>query len=1127
MTSLNFEFLRENYADLSELGAFAEQYVFSDPVSASIKLRLLIERMVNSIYAKTRFEKLPRATLNDLLIADSFKDVTPSEIENKFHGVKNNGNKAAHGDNISQQTAILNLQEAYDLARWFHLTYNNGRKEDYQSYQTPPSGGLAGASKARLKREKKQALEKISAQEIKLEATLKELEAVKEQASTYKVQLKNQATLLKKAQKSVDVLQFDEATTRKRLIDQQLADLGWKIGANGKNTDEVTQEEKLKYQPTKSGIGYADYVLWDDNGKPLAVIEAKKAAVSAETGKNQAEHYANGLEKEYGQRPVIFYSNGYDIWMWDDYKVNGRSNYPPRKLFGFYSKDSLQHLIYQRSAKKDLDTLSPRADIAGRLYQIESIKGVTEQFTKKRRKALIVQATGTGKTRVAIALTDLLIRASWVKRVLFLCDRRELRKQAKNAYNDFLNEPLVIVSKQTAKDRNKRIYLATYPAMSKIFQSFDVGFFDLIIADESHRSIYNVYGDIFKYFDCFQIGLTATPVEFVTRNTYELFECENQRPTSYYSFEQGVSQEYLTPYEVSTYTTDFLRKGIKYNQLSEEQRQEIEEKGEELDYLDFNAKDVDKNIYNKDTARHVIRNLMENGIKSACGQEVGKTIVFARNHNHAVLLQQIFDELYPQYGGKFCQVIDNYNPRAEQLIDDFKEANNELTIAVSVDMMDTGIDVPEVVNLVFAKPIHSKVKFWQMIGRGTRLCENLFGKDKHKMIFHIFDHWGNFDFFEFDYQEKQPGVSKSLTQILFENRIKLTKTCLHVADPDAFKLIAELIEKDVNRLPDESIAIRENWKTVKSIQQEGIIQQWTPVTVATLTQDIAPLMGWINIRGFSEAHRFDLLITQMQCALLEKSASFDDYKIILLEQVNNLQMNLNVVREKAAIIRDVRDNNYWQNTSVIKLEDLRLDIREIIHLQQKTITEKPEIDTIDITENQDGVEIDKRSSMLKSVDMKVYEQEVTETLITLFNKNITLQKIRKGEPVKPTELSTLTSLVLTQNANVDLSILQSFYDEATPLEHIIRTLVGMESEAVKTRFDEFAQKHPKLNTKQLKFLGLLQSHIAKYGLIEVDRLYEAPFTNIDADSIDGVFDDKSADELIDIIFSFSPSEAPL
>ncbi|MEK7528320.1 MAG: DEAD/DEAH box helicase family protein, partial [Patescibacteria group bacterium] len=359
--------------------------------------------------------------------------------------------------------------------------------------------------------------------------------------------------------------------------------------------------------------------------------------------------------------------------IWDD-----SQNYPPRQIQGFYSKDSLQYLVHQRNAKVPLDTLSPRSEIVDRLYQLEAIKRVCERFGNGYRKALLVQATGTGKTRVAIALVDLLIRAGWVKRVLFLCDRKELRKQAKNVFNDFINEPLTIVRAGTAKDRTKRIYLSTYPAMMRIFETFDVGFFDLIIADESHRSIYNRYRDLFVYFDCLQLGLTATPVDFIARNTYRLFDCEDKHPSAYYPLERAVEEEYLVPYEVYTHTTNFLRSGIKYLQLTDEQRQQLEEDGEDPEAFDYEATDVDRQIFNRDTNRAILRNLMENGLREATGQHPGKTIIFARNHKHAILISELFDEMYPQYGGSFCQVIDNYDPRAEQLIDDFKgEGSNK------------------------------------------------------------------------------------------------------------------------------------------------------------------------------------------------------------------------------------------------------------------------------------------------------------------------------------------------------------------------------------------------------------------------------------------------------------------
>jgi len=1119
--SRNFEFLRPNWQELAALGGFAEAYAHADPASALVKLRLFAENLTKDIYRDLSLPKPAQTAFVDLLTNDSFQAITPKVVLDKLHALRIHGNKAAHGEPATTRNALWLLQEAFDLARWMFVRFGKGDAKAIPAFEQTSTDG-DDDTKGQLKREKRQVLEKLAAQEAQMDALLRDLEEARRVAATAEKRIEEIQALAISGAATANLLAFDEATTRARIIDSLLATAGWNVAQGLASTEEVGKEVEVKHQPTTSGLGYADYVLWDDNRNPLAVIEAKKTSVDPERGRQQAKLYADGLEKEHGHRPVIFYTNGYDIWMWDD-----ALGYPPRKLFGYYSKDSLQYLVnFQRAARKPLNSLEVNEAIVNRLYQIEAIKRVAERFSNGHRKALVVQATGTGKTRVAIALADLLIRAGWVKRVLFLCDRRELRKQAKNAFGDFSSEPIRIVSSRVNSSATERVFLATYPAMQKVYQSFDVGFFDLIIADESHRSIYNVYGDMFHYFDCLQVGLTATPVDYVAHNTFDLFGCEGQTPTANYDLEQAIEQRWLVPFEVFEHTTQFLREGIRLDILTKEQIQQLEDQGEDPSQYDFSSEQIDKIIYNKDTNRAILRNLMENGLREATGQLPGKSIIFARNHQHAVLMRQMFDEMYPQYGGRFCQVIDNYDPRAEQLIDDFKGdgTNDELTIAISVDMLDTGIDIPEILNLVFAKPVKSPVKFWQMIGRGTRLRENLFGPGANKAIFRIFDHWGNFERFETGYRPAEPTQAKSLLQLVFEERLTLAQLALQQSEPAVFDTVIDLIAKDLEALPEESVAVREKWREKRSVSAPATLTAFAPATVAMLRQTIAPLMQWRNIRGHGDAYALDLLMVRMQIAVLRRSGAVDDLKIDLLDRLSALQMHLNPVREKAEVIKQVRSDQFWQAVTVEGLEAVRRPLREIMHHRDKKGAQPLPAKVIDVTEDMAGVQTSRRLTTIQTIDMKAYQQVVEAELKRHFETNPTLQKIRAVEPVSDDDIRALVSLVLVQSPDTSRGVLEEFFAEtAVPLDFAIRSIVGLAPDAVAARFSEFALKHTTLTAKQTRFLGLLQNHIARFGSITLDRLYEQPFTVVDADGLDGVFEKPDEiDDLLDILGVFAP-----
>lgn len=1124
MKSQNFEILRASQPVLADIGGFAETYVHADPASALVKLRLFGENLTKDIYRDQSLPRTEQATFLDLLENGAFSSITPKVVLNKLHALRMHGNKAAHGEVVTKEQALWLLREAFDLACWFFVQHENGEIKALPSFKQPLPK-VQRDETAGSKHEKRHLMEKLAAQEAQLESLLQELETAGKKASVADKKPGTTTAVTAPVVDAAEVLEFDEATTRTRIIDSLLATAGWTIETSvGKKTD-VGTEVEVHHQPTQSGVGYADYVLWGDDGSPLAVIEAKKTSVDPERGRKQAELYADGIEKMHRKRPVIFYTNGYDIWIWDD-----AAGYPPRKIYGYYSKDSLQYLVdFQRKSRKPLNSLQPNAEIIDRLYQIEAVKRVSERFSDMHRKALIVQATGTGKTRVAIALADLLARAGWVKRILFLCDRRELRKQAKNAFSDyFSSEPIRIINSRVDRQAPERIFLATYPAMQNVYQSFDVGFFDLIIADESHRSIYNVYREMFQYFDCLQLGLTATPVDYVTRSTFKLFGCEGLLPTANYDLETAVEEMWLVPFEVFEHTTQFLREGIKLDVLTKEQIEELEEQGENPSLYDFKSEQIDKIIHNKDTNRAILRNLMERGLRDETGHTPGKSIIFARNHQHAVLLRRLFDEMYPQYGGRFCQVIDNYDPRAEQLIDDFKGegTNHDLTIAISVDMLDTGIDIPEILNLVFAKPVRSPVKFWQMIGRGTRLCEDLFGAGQHKTVFRIFDHWGNFERFETSYRPANPKSSKSLMQNVFEERLLLADIALQKGDTVIFDTVIELIKQDIHTLPEESISVRDKWREKRALSTNTVLKEFAPETLVKLRQDIAPLMQWCNIRGWSDAYTLDFLIARIQTAVLQKSGAVNDLKISLMDYLADLKMHLNPVREKAKDIKRVKSDEFWRDVSVLELEDIRKSLREIMHHRDRKKTNPLPPKVIDVSEIDAEVQYHRRSTNLKSVDMKAYQQIIETELKRHFDTNPTLQKIRAGDPVSEDDIRALVSLILVQSPNASKEVLQQFFSEtAVPLEFAIRSIIGLDPDAVASHFATFAQKHPALTAKQTRFLSLLQNHIARFGSITLDHLYEQPFTVVDVNGLDGVFNNpEEIDDLLDILDIFIPPD---
>lgn len=1110
MKSINFEFLRPGNELLANLAGLAEAVLYIDPGSALTRLRSFAEELTKAIYKEEVLPRMPQSTFYELTKSSVFQDCVSKSLIHQIHFLRVEGNDPAHGALGELRNAQLALGIAYQLAMYMAIKYYGVKQSDIPEYQDvkDPRATLQKSVSAYEKQLQKQQdeLQRVI-DELERERT-KNIEKLEAPAKP------DQQKRKRESQNVADSLQWNEAKTRALLIDAMLMQAGWDVN----DSEQVGQEVEVSFPNNRSGKGYVDYVLWGENGQPLAVVEAKKSGnTSLQAGREQARLYADALEGMGYQRPVIFYSNGYETFIWDDKQYN---TYRP--VYGFYSKDSLDYLIYQRSYRKpELEKFNPELSIADRPYQIEAIKTVAAHFQNQRRKALIIQATGTGKTRVAIALGELLLRTGWAKRVLFLCDRKELRVQADEAFkNNLPSEPRCVIGETNSIDQTARIYISTYPGMMNRFAQLDVGFFDLIIADESHRSIYNKYRDLFEYFDALQVGLTATPVKFISRNTFDIFDCETTDPTFEFGLDAAINNEppYLVPFRVKDLTTDFLRDGIHYNDLTDEQKRQLEEDLglEEAQNTTIAGKDIGRKIFSEDTDRIILENLINNGIKDETGSLVGKTIIFAQRQDHAEHLEKLFCKLYPQYGTKVCKVIHNAVPHVDSLIKEFKKGDNEFRIAISVDMLDTGIDVPEVVNLVFAKPVKSWVKFWQMIGRGTRLKPNLFGPGKDKTEFLIFDHYSNFDFFEEEYQEPEDTGGKSLLQTTFEARLELAQAAIQKNHAPAFDTAIELLRADINDLPDNSIAVKRNLRLVHQLQQTDLLKTFNASTQHSLANTIAPLMTARVLRD-KHATALDKLMAMIEKCLVEQASCFDDGRNQLLADIDMLAVNIGAVRQKDAVLAEVRSAEFWANPSIEKLEHARRELRGIMKYRQKRVGPGYEIGSTRAGDT--GVlEAEREVIIAGASEALIYRRRLKGILDGMIEANPTLQRIRKGEAIPENELKTLTSTILTSHPGVSLDVLNQFYGRTAKQLHLtVREIIGVDPQAIEEHFKKFLHAHPTLTAKQVQFMNLLKNYIAQHGTIVIEKLYDAPFTSVSHEGIDGVFEPEDVAELVALI----------
>ncbi|MBU3193724.1 DEAD/DEAH box helicase family protein [Clostridium algidicarnis] len=1094
----NFTFLNKKWTILAKLGIQAEKYYHTDSNASMLKMRMFGEQIIDHVLAALNVEASRFATQDDkikLLRGTGINGAIPD----LFDIVRRYGNKANHDAYENKESAKECLVAMYRVSAWFYIKVTKDVSIKPLIYKIPKPN----AAKAPVYNIEEYSKEK---EEIKEEHT-KEVNEVKEETKASAVTETDKAV-----EKEVEeTLELNEAETRKKLIDIMLKDAGWDIN----NKELVKVELYLENHKETGKKGYVDYVLFDKKGKPIAVVEAKKTSVDPIIGRQQAVEYANTIERDYGVRPIVFYTNGYEIYMWDDMYSQ------PRQIWGFYTLEDLEELFFKHKYKKDLNKVEIDSNIAGRPYQIQGIKRVYERYSSGHRKSLLVMATGTGKTRTVIALTKGMMEANFAKRVLFLADRDELVKQAKedkNSFKTFMPEQLSCrFTGKNSDNREATLYFSTYQTMINYYSKFSVGFFDLIICDESHRSIYKTYRDILEYFDSHIIGLTATPIDFIERNTFDLFNCDTEDPTFNFSVDEAWSHipPYLIEPRVKDATTDFLRKGIKYSEMTEEQRRQVDEEGYDGDDVNYNKEELEKKITNKDTNRYILKTLMDNGIKTH--DYLGKTIIFAKTKNHANLLDSLFNEMYPQYKGKMAAVIYSGIKDKSILIDKFKNEDFP-RIAISVDLLDTGIDVPEIVNLVFAKPIYSKVKFWQMIGRGTRRCDNLFGEGNDKTEFLIFDCFKNFEFFEMNPKGFVPKPQKTSMQVRFEIMCKLLETYKAKNETSICNDFIEKLKLDILDLPEESIEIKKNRRKIEQVKKEEYWSHLSEHFIKKLKLEIAPLIQWIEAKDNSDAIAFDNSIYR----ILQSFEAND--KDGLIREVNDamgrlsrLKLNLNWFDGKRELVKSLLEPSGWGNLSYEKLESIRVDLREL--MKHKGATDGTFI-VFDIKDTGGFIKEISAASVLYGANMDPYEKRVKSAIESKLSNHLVIHKIRKGEKLSETEIDGIYS-IFGEDFVYSIDELSSKTDiDKEDIVGIIRKFVGIDEVELNKMFEEFIQKHHnKMNATQIKTLEIIKNDIAKNKGISIGTLFALPYTSFNPNGVEGIFG-RMADEVFDLIAPF-------
>jgi type I restriction enzyme R subunit len=887
-----------------------------------------------------------------------------------------------------------------------------------------------------------------------------------------------------------------------------------------------------KKDGSRTGEGYVDYVLWGDDGLPLAVVEAKKTRKNADVGQRQAELYADCLEQMTGQRPIIFYTNGYETWLWDD------NRYPPRPVQGFFDKDQLQLMINRRTSIGPITKATMNRSICDRYYHEEAIQRIMECYADDNaRQALVVMATGSGKTRLSIATVEILMKHNWVKRVLFLADRTALLNQAKRNFNKHLPNATLANLVDIKDDEDARVVFSTYPSMmNQIDESskdgvkkYGVGHFDLIIIDEAHRSVYQKYGAIFDYFDAMLLGLTATPREEVDRDTYGLFGLEQGNPTYAYDLDQAISDKYLVGFRALSVPLRFQREGIKYNDLSDEEQEQYEEKffDDETGQLpdEIGAGAMNRWLFNESTVDHVLKKLMEDGQKVEGGDRIGKTIIFAKNQKHARFIKERFDVHYPRNAGKDCRVIHSDVKYVQSLIDDFSISDKPPMIAVSVDMMDTGIDVPEVLNLVFFKLVRSKTKFWQMIGRGTRLCPDVFGPDHDKEKFFIFDYCQNLEFFGEHPGGYESAVQDSVKTKIFKRRLQLASV-LPIESPigeakepyaatkeiDRSEPVDDLrgnlfdqLHDTVKRMDPNNFIVRPKRKLIEEFADRKRWNKLSDGDVLDLTHEVAPLP--FEDDDEEKARRFDLLMLNLQLAILETSPREPRYQ----QQVRTIAGNLEdkqaipSVAVQLELILEMQRDEYWQNITLPMLESARRKIRELVKFIERQGGQEDVFTSFDdeIGEAEEIHGLVKTDASLANYRLRV------ERFIREHKSHPTIERIRNNLPLHAGDIDSLEAILFSENGPGTKDQFFETYGDDEPLAQLVRRIVGIDRNAAKKALTEFLAEG-KYSADQIQFVNTVIDHLCENGILNPELLFQPPFTDYHDQGVAGVWGDEAA-----------------